>query len=177
MNTFRRCLLLSCLVCFSGCRQSAPPTPKKSAFLKGLDPGETMKLVAPKELGWSWPSQRGVGTASPGKGQWDYTWRFMIHGEEKSVDVLMRALHDELRGKAEKLLGTKVDGFTERAGNAERPDESLFTAFQLNYAVGGCQGKVVGKIEPPPANAHILDGRKATHQLTIEVTESYQDQR
>ncbi len=163
-----RSVLLASLGILSGCTSaSAPPTPKESPFCSAVDLRASVETTAPKDLAWHEVSHGGSGTASPGRGQWNETRVFLLHGDVTSIDALLSALHNELIGTARRS-GADVEDEEAPSG------ESDHRAFEFRYSSNNHKGKVVARIEQPPDNAHILDGREATHQLTIELTETFQ---
>ena len=94
----------------------------------------------------------------------------MLHGDLKSAKAILRELHNELVSEA------KQSGADVQDGNPS-PGEFADQGFEFGYSIGNHKGNAVARIEQPPENAHILDGREATHQLTIEITESFQADR
>lgn len=182
MNGLITPLLLLGLGTLAGCSpgqppsRPVPPVPTESATFKALRPRAMISVVeaaAADRIVWQGPVASGFegkgDSVSVGAGQWHDSAIFMIHANDESVDVFRHALRDELQRTIE-FAGAQVnepDGSVNDSGNV---------VMHLEYTRGEHHGKILVRVEPAPEDAHKLvpGGEVATHQLAIEVAETFQ---
>lgn len=184
MNRLITPLLLFGLGTLAGCSpgqppsRPVPPVPSESETFKALHPRAIMSVVeaaAANRIVSQGPVATGFegkgDSVTAGAGQWHDSARFMIHATDESVEAFRHALRDELH-RAVELSGAQL---IVPDGPANDSDNDLMH-LECEYIHGKHNGKILARIEPAPEDAHELvpGGEEATHQLSIEVAETFQ---